>query len=244
MHWIYLSPHLDDIAYSCGGLAWQQTQAGDTVEIWTICAGDLPEGPLSPLAQEHHTRWGVGREAVAIRREEDIHSNEIIGAAHRHLSVADAIYRLHPQTGLALYTSSDSIFGKLDAAEDELVNDLAQHLRVALPADASVVVPLTVGNHVDHHLTLAVAHKLERPLCYYADFPYVDKYPEQVDEKLPPDVEMQLHPLTPQAIQKWGDAIAAHASQLSTFWPDETSMRAAIQTYYLAYGGLRMWKNS
>jgi len=42
MHWIYLSPHLDDAVLSCGGIIWQQVQSGHQVEIWTICAADPP----------------------------------------------------------------------------------------------------------------------------------------------------------------------------------------------------------
>jgi hypothetical protein len=71
---IYLSPHLDDVTLSCGGLVWEQVQAGEQVEIWTICAGDPPPGALSPYAEELHHRWGYGIEAIAERRIEDIHN--------------------------------------------------------------------------------------------------------------------------------------------------------------------------
>ena len=95
---IYLSPHLDDVALSCGGLIWEQTQSGDSVEIWTICAGDPPQDRLSPFAEELHQRWRVGHNAVDIRREEDIHSCRLLGAKYRHFEVPDAIYRIHPKT--------------------------------------------------------------------------------------------------------------------------------------------------
>ena len=70
MRWIYLSPHLDDIVLSCGGMVWQQVQAGDVVEIWTIFSGDAPPGPLAGFAQELHARWQTGPEASAVRRAE------------------------------------------------------------------------------------------------------------------------------------------------------------------------------
>ena len=75
MHWIYLSPHFDDIALSCGGLVWHQVQAGDVVEIWTVCAAAPdPSQPFSPFAQSLHARWGTGPASVAARRAEDIAS--------------------------------------------------------------------------------------------------------------------------------------------------------------------------
>ncbi|MBN2499463.1 MAG: PIG-L family deacetylase, partial [Anaerolineales bacterium] len=54
---IYLSPHLDDVALSCGGLVWEQAQAGMAVEVWSVCAGDPPPGELSEYARSLHARW-------------------------------------------------------------------------------------------------------------------------------------------------------------------------------------------
>src|SRR5512139_3118661 len=79
MHWIYLSPHLDDAALSCGGLIWEQVHAGDTVSVWTICAGDPPNGSLSPFAEALHARWQSGIEAAVLRREEDVTSCLLLG---------------------------------------------------------------------------------------------------------------------------------------------------------------------
>ena len=59
MRWIYISPHFDDAVLSCGGLIFEQARQGIPVEIWTICAGDAPPGPLSQLAQDCHVQWGT-----------------------------------------------------------------------------------------------------------------------------------------------------------------------------------------
>jgi LmbE family N-acetylglucosaminyl deacetylase len=81
MHAVYLSPHLDDAALSCGGQIAQQTAAGLPVLIVTLMAGDPPARPLSPFAQQLHTRWQLhdAPTAVAARRAEDT-------AACRHLA--------------------------------------------------------------------------------------------------------------------------------------------------------------
>ena len=68
MEWIFISPHLDDIALSCGGLVWELAHAGDQVSIWTICAGEPPVAPLSPFAESLHDRWQTGAEATQRRR--------------------------------------------------------------------------------------------------------------------------------------------------------------------------------
>ena len=68
MEWIYLSPHFDDVALSCGGLLWEQAQAGEGASVWTICAGEVPAGQLSPFAQSLHERWEKGQGAAVQRR--------------------------------------------------------------------------------------------------------------------------------------------------------------------------------
>ena len=69
--WIYLSPHLDDAVFSCGGRIALQVRAGRRVWVVTVCAGS-PGGPLSDYAQVLHTYWGLAEtDAPAARREED-----------------------------------------------------------------------------------------------------------------------------------------------------------------------------
>jgi LmbE family N-acetylglucosaminyl deacetylase len=79
VEWIYLSPHFDDCAFSCGGLIWEQSSGGDNVQVWTICAGDVPAGALSQYAEEHHQRWQTGREAVELRKMEDMQAFGAVG---------------------------------------------------------------------------------------------------------------------------------------------------------------------
>ena len=82
MRWIYISPHFDDAVLSCGGLIWEQTQKGNPVEIWTVCAGDAPPGPLSLLALDCHRQWGIesAAELVAARRLENQEAAALVGA--------------------------------------------------------------------------------------------------------------------------------------------------------------------
>src|SRR5512147_1498099 len=108
MEWIYLSPHFDDVALSCGALVWEQATAGHTVNIWTVCAGDQPPGPLSPFAKKLHQRWETGGDAVYLRRREDIQSCAQMGAAYRHFSIPDCIYRGSSEP---FYNSEEALFG-------------------------------------------------------------------------------------------------------------------------------------
>jgi hypothetical protein len=42
-------------------------------------------------------------------------------------------------------------------------------------------------------------------------------------------------------LEAWQAAVAAHASQISTFWPDLEAMRAEIQAYLAGPGGVLLW---
>jgi LmbE family N-acetylglucosaminyl deacetylase len=241
MHWTYLSPHLDDVALSCGGLLWEQIQAGENVAIWTVCAGDPPSGQFSPFAESLHARWQTAFETVAQRRAEDLASCAHMGVAARHFSIPDCIYRRHPADDSALYASEESIFGELHPSENDLVELLSAELRRSLPVSVSLVCPLTLGGHVDHRLTRAAAEKLQRPLWFYADYPYVLRDWQENDGRVA-GMEKVLFPISESSLKVWGDAIGAHTSQVFTFWPDLETMSVAIREYALRMGGVPLWR--
>jgi LmbE family N-acetylglucosaminyl deacetylase len=241
MNWIYLSPHFDDVALSCGGLVWEQASAGQTVEIWTVCAGEPGAGPLSEFARWLQTRWGTGQEAVAQRRAEDLLSCRILSARPRHFSLPDCIYRTDPSTGMPLYDSEERIFGPIHPAEFGLVESMQDELAQQRPAGASLVCPLGLGGHVDHRLVRAAAEALERPLWYYADYPYVLDQAEAA-ERATSGMELASFPVSPAALEAWEGAVAAHASQVSTFWSGAEAMRAALDNYYRRSDGFRLWR--
>ncbi len=245
MQWVYLSPHLDDVALSCGGLLWEQAQVGDITAVWTICAGEPPAGPLSRFAGELHRRWEVGREAIEARREEDRVSCAALGAGYQHLPMPDCIYRRSPTTGDALYASESAIFSPLHPEETDLSDSLAGMLAQKLHNMATqprLICPMGLGGHVDHRLTRTAAERLGTPLWYYIDYPYVLDHYAAIATYLPEGWVPVIYPLSAAGLRAWEEAVAAHHSQISTFWPDEPAMRSAIRDYARQNGGLRLWR--
>jgi LmbE family N-acetylglucosaminyl deacetylase len=238
MEWIYLSPHFDDIAYSCGGLAWEQVQAGQQVSIWTICAGDPPDADLSPLTQELHARWKTGSEAGAVRREEDRRSCEILGVKMRHFQIPDVIYRTDPDTGEPVIKLNGDLFST--SPEKYLVNQLASMFMHEVPRGSQLVSPMTLGSHIDHLLVRAAAERTGFPLLYYADYPYVLTSPRILAEFEQGQWKRQPAIISEAGVQAWQGSIAAHASQSSTFWRDDKERHVALNNY-CAGGGGRLW---
>jgi LmbE family N-acetylglucosaminyl deacetylase len=246
MDWFYLSPHLDDAVLSCGGVIAGQTEAGDRVAILNLCSGDPPDGPLSEFAQALHTQWGLGRDAVVQRREEDRLACNIVGAEAVYFSVPDCIYRRSPQDGRALYDSEAAIFGYPDSEEAPLVQDLARAISQAVPQGAQLVCPLAIGGHVDHRLARAAAESLGTPLRYYPDYPYVALHPRWLSGK-PDEAESvrwtsRLYPVPADGLSQWQRAVAAYRSQIPVFWTDAESMAEAIADYHNRFGGILLWE--
>jgi LmbE family N-acetylglucosaminyl deacetylase len=240
MKWIYLSPHFDDVAFSCGGLVWEQTQSGNDVSILTICAGEPSPGPISRYAQSLHNRWETIRDPVPVRRVENQNSCQILGAKAINFSIPDAIYRRSAINHAYLYTSDGDLFSDFPAEEFHLIEDLKNELDHALPQSCEFVCPLALGGHVDHQLARSAAEALDRPIWYYADFPYLldlNGTPVVIEE----NKTYKYFPISERGLQAWKNSIAAHASQISTFWTGEDQMRAVIQAYWEPLQGLAMW---
>jgi LmbE family N-acetylglucosaminyl deacetylase len=245
MDWIYLSPHPDDVALSCGGLLWEQAEVGDRPQVWTICAGDPPLGQLSPFAAALQNRWETGAAASQQRRLEDINSCRFLQAGYRHFPVPDCIYRRDEEERIFLYTSEESLFGPLDKREMGLVERLREGLAQALPEGAQLVCPMGVSGHVDHRLTRIAAERLGDVCWYYAEYPYILDRGDQLEQFIVPTWEETWFPISAAGMEAWEAAVAAHRSQISTFWPDLDAMRAALRAYARHAGGelgVKLWR--
>lgn len=241
MQWIYLSPHLDDVVLSCGGLVRDQVQHGERVEIWTICAGDPPPGSLSAYAASLHERWQSTGQAPAERRVEDKLACQRLGATPRYFNLPDCIYRRFPENGASLYNSELELFGEIHPAETGLVSSLAQELAQVIPGGASLVSPLSVGGHADHRLVRAAAEGLGLRLWYYADYPYV-QWLRGIPDELVNGMKPTVFPVSEAGLAAWVESVAEYVSQISTFWFSWEDMEIEIRGYCQKNGGVQLWQ--
>ena len=242
--WIYLSPHLDDAALSCGGQIHLATQRGERVLIVTIMAGD-PVAPVSEYATSLHTRWELA-DATAARRQEDLAACAILDAESLHWQLPDCIYRVDA-AGAPFYVSDADIFGAVAPEEMALVDALAAQMR-ALPPARQVVAPLTVGQHVDHQLTRLAAERAfdAEALLYYEDYPYAQEKRKLMvvlmEEHVTGRWVADVVPLDADALRAKYAAVMAFRSQLSTFFRDQADLEAQIGGFAARVGGERRWR--
>ena len=117
--WLYLSPHLDDVALSCGGQIARATRDGVAVDIVTIFAGDEPgpaEEAASPLVAKIYALWELAAgEVMATRRREDLAACRELAAQGLHWELQEAIHRRAAAGGEALYPTLERLFGAVAA---------------------------------------------------------------------------------------------------------------------------------
>jgi LmbE family N-acetylglucosaminyl deacetylase len=242
MRWIYISPHFDDAVLSCGGLIWEQTQKGKHVEIWTVCAGDAPPGPLSMLAKVCHFQWGLETavEVVAARSLENQEAVTLLGAETVNFSIPDCIYRRSP-TGELLYP--EDVFVPIHPIEKKLDAEIAATLTSELQPDDTIVSPLAIGGHLDHILARHAAEHLDRPISYYADIPYLINHPEML---VPATRALKetLYPISDKGLGVWQSGIAAYATQILMLFETGEKMQQAIRNYWEDQHAVRLWRAS
>ena len=240
---IYLSPHLDDAALSCGGRIFMETAASHPILIVTLMAGDpAPDLPLSDFAQELHTRWGLPQDAVRARRAEDMAACQILGADYLYGSVQDCIYRTDPITGELCYPTWEIVKSTQHPADKVTVARLVELFNQLPPAD-EIVAPLTVGQHLDHRLVRQAAERAfgAARLTYYEDYPYA-AVSGALEAVLTPEMQSTQILLPETAVTAKIEAIWAYASQRSSFFDDWQDAQDKIRAYAAQVGGERYWR--
>lgn len=163
-----LSPHLDDAAFSCGGLLHGLARDGWRVVMATLFTASV-EAPTG-FALACQTDKGLGPEVdyMDLRRGEDAEAARCLGIeSPRHLPFREA-----PHRG---YGSAPELFGDV-RADDRVVPDLTRAIRELLAEFAPdlLLAPQAVGGHVDHvQVVRAIdAAGPDAPILWWRDFPY------------------------------------------------------------------------
>lgn len=240
---IYLAPHLDDAALSCGGQIYTKSKNGEKILIVTIMAGDPPTDVIVGHAVELHERWEIKNDVIATRRAEDTVACKILGADYVHWQIPDCIYRFVPETNIPFYPTWPEIIGKIHPQEIGLVQNLTKQFS-KLPTADRVLAPLTIGNHVDHQIVRQAAELcFIDNLFYYEDYPYVQTT-GALDKVIPKGSSSWMAtqiPLSAKALQIKADAITAYKSQLSTFFNGRNDLEQQLNSYAAQIGGERIW---
>jgi LmbE family N-acetylglucosaminyl deacetylase len=157
---ILISPHSDDIAYSLGGALLK-----NYFEKPAILATVFARSSFSPRMRLSDTE-----EITRIRCLEDIEFTKKIGIEYESF--------LLPEAPLRGKTSYEDIFENSDPFSDPIYENVYNSLLKLIKSfpNASVVVPMSLGNNIDHLIVLeacfSICQENDIKISYYEDVPY------------------------------------------------------------------------
>lgn len=228
---LFLAPHYDDVALSCGGTVAALADVGAQPLIVTVFGGEPTAADLTAFARWQHERWGTeADDTIATRLAEDHAAAAILGCDTTILPFLDAIYRGDS------YLSDEALFGPLLPLDEPVITQVVAAVTTLLDdaePDATIYVPLAIGYHVDHQLVYRAGRALaaagQRVLAY-ADCPYAalgdatNRRLAQIAGEIDPP---EFHPVG-QTLDRRIAAIAAYRSQLPVIFRFTDDWRAIV----------------
>ena len=179
---LFISPHLDDAAFSCGGTLLELSTKGWQIVLCTIFTASVPD-PIG-FALSCQTDKGLPPDVdyMKIRRGEDLEFARLTGIAHPiHLNFAEA-----PHRG---YLSAPQLFAGIKGG-DEVWREVSVELTKVRSEfePALIFAPQGIGNHVDHLHTIkaVIDSDFADKTIWYQDTPYIIRYPEALPSSLLP----------------------------------------------------------
>ena len=164
---LFVSPHLDDVAFSCGGTVARLATLGWRCVVATVFTRSVPRPTGFALACQLDKGLEADVDYLALRRDEDRAFAAAVGAETAWFDLPEA-----PHRG---YGSAAALFGP---THDEDGIGAAVDARLAAAVDrmqpVQVFAPLALGDHVDHvQVARAVRRSLrDVPVAWYRDTPY------------------------------------------------------------------------
>lgn len=209
---VYLSPHLDDVVFSCAGAIRAHVMRGERVLIVTMCTG-APDSEPVQRAEADLRPLGIAAAAwQRLRCAEDKLATQRLGADRCWLGELDAVYRLPDR-----YRTPRRLFGCI-APGDPLPQALAARL-AELVGGAQLHAPLAIGRHVDHQIAHLAARAYSSDVLYYEDFPYAAESGHATAKRLN-ELGARWQPVLTEITSQLDERIAAmrlYRSQLSLF---------------------------
>lgn len=167
-HVVAISPHLDDAAFSVGGLLAAHARRGDRVTIVTCFTGNVARPQGFALACQLDKGLSPDVDYMALRRDEDRAAAAVIGAELVHLPLLEA-----PHRG---YASAPELFGAR-RGDDVLLPGLTRLLaeRIAALSPDLLLGPMAIGDHVDHWLVRDAIAATGANVLLWEDWPYLTR---------------------------------------------------------------------
>lgn len=227
---LFISPHLDDVAFSCGGTLIALARANWKTHLCTIFTASVPHPTGFALACQTDKGLPPDVDYMGLRRIEDMDFAQCTGVeVVTHLDFREA-----PHRG---YESAARLFGDVNT-NDDVWREL--NLRLQNIVDESpptlIFAPQGVGNHVDHQQTIRAICKLKTDarLLWYRDTPYAIREPAAAHSCLLPNDSIEICRDISQMLSTKTACLKAYATQLGFQFGGSDAMQRKLQEFHVA----------
>ena len=223
---LFVSPHLDDVAFSCAGTLASLRRAGWRVAVATVFTRSVPNPTGFALACQLDKGLAADIDYLALRRGEDARFGQVLGVDHlAWLDLPEA-----PHRG---YTSAPDLFGGVHP-DDRIIPTILDRL-TPLIRDLQpgwIFGPQSIGNHADHRQVVRAllgAPWSPIPIAWYRDLPYASKFPAALPAPdLPADLIEVAFPLTVDDLAAKIAGSACYTSQIPFQFGDVAAIERVL----------------
>lgn len=225
---LFISPHLDDVAFSCGGTLARLSGEGWRTVLVTTFTRSVPDPAGFALACQLDKGLPPDADYMALRREED----EKFAA---RAGVDELLHLDYPEAPHRGYESAPELFSGVrdgDEVWGELSGELASLAEKYSPG--TTFVPQGLGDHVDHRQVIrAVLERAELPgsVLWYRDTPYAIRNPQARPSPLLPPKLTETSVDISRYLDTKLTAAAAYTSQLGFQFGGEEGLRSSLSGF-------------
>ena len=226
---LFLSPHLDDVAFSCAGTLMRLQAIGWQTPLVTVFTASVPNPQGFALQCQTEKQIAAEVDYMALRRAEDDNFARIAGITNAlHWDFREA-----PHRG---YNSAPDLFAGIHSGDD-IWESIAEHLwDIADKYKPDIVfAPQGLGNHVDHLQVICAVQsaELEEITAWYRDTPYALREPDaKPSELLPVGLVEVAVSLESNILDRKIEGACAHASQIGFQFGGAKEVRLKLTEFH------------
>jgi LmbE family N-acetylglucosaminyl deacetylase len=228
---LFISPHLDDVAFSCGGTFARLCDKGWRTILCTIFTKSVTHPKDFALACQLDKGLSADVDYMKLRRAEDVAAAKILNASSfLHLDFLEA-----PHRG---YNSAAELFAGVKTG-DEICKSVAERLAALdkIYRPELIFAPQGLGDHVDHLQTIRAVSEVfstEKTL-WYRDTPYAIRQPSASPNDLLSVADLAETALDISLYLECKiAACAAYASQINFQFGGADDLKEALRRFHRA----------
>lgn len=224
----FISPHLDDAVFSCGGTLAKLAAEGWQTILCTIFTKSVANPQGFALRCQLDKNLAADVDYMKLRRAEDFRAAKILGAAETlHLNFPEA-----PHRG---YESAAELFAG-EKTGDEIWREVAEYFEMLNEVHQPEIVfaPQGLGNHADHLQAIRAvrrAFSIEK-IRWYRDTPYAIRQPDALPSALLPPGLFSLFSEIEVYLPRKIAACAAYQSQINFQFGSTDQIKTKLENFH------------